>query len=98
MISIKKCERCDKRFVAASPRQRFCAKECRTKNAKARTRQAYTKSDQLCWNCVKCTGGCDWSGNFIPIKGWTAMPVHKIDAGRKVNTYSITACPEFVRG
>lgn len=94
-MSIKKCEQCGKTFLPLSPRQRFCTKICRAKNEKSRVNQPFTKSDQLCWDCAKRTGGCSWSRNFTPVKGWMATPVHKIDAGREANTYSITACPNL---
>lgn len=98
MIDLKKCEQCKKSFVSLSPRQRFCTIKCRKENEKTRARENFVKIDQLCWECAKATGGCSWSASFKPIKEWTVTPVHKIDAGRQVDTYCITACPEFMKG
>lgn len=98
MMKLNKCEQCGKTFLASSPRQKFCTKRCRQNNEKERVKQKFVKTDQLCWDCAKYAGQCLWSSCFKPIKGWTATPVHKIDVGREVNTYSITACPEFIKG
>lgn len=63
----------------------------------------------ICFNCQKACGGCSWSAidpntgkpGFKPIPGWTAEPVvlnvgHCVNKGTYVQTYHITACPEFV--
>lgn len=54
---------------------------------------------QLCWTCLKACGGCSWSSRFEPVPGWTAVAVamrYRDGKNRDVQTYSITACPEYV--
>lgn len=62
----------------------------------------------ICFSCRKACGRCSWSGidpvtkkpRFEPVPGWTAKKVfvkswskgHKLEY---VETYHITACPEF---
>lgn len=56
---------------------------------------------QLCWTCQKACGGCAWSDTLEPVPGWTAVPVRmryrdgKALRPREIDTYSITACPEY---
>lgn len=53
---------------------------------------------QLCWTCKKACGGCSWSSRFEPVPGWTAVAVamrYRDGKTRDVDTYSITACPEY---
>lgn len=61
-------------------------------------------SDQPCWNCKKALGGCSWSQDFIPVKGWEAQKTVKSggvrgDGTKKppMESYRITFCPEFER-
>lgn len=57
---------------------------------------------QLCWTCLKACGGCAWSDRLEPVPGWTAVHVlmryreGKRLRPRDVESYSITACPEYV--
>lgn len=53
-----------------------------------------TKTMQLCWDCKKACAGCMWSLAGEPIPGWTATPTRD---GNGVESYCVTACPEFVR-
>lgn len=56
----------------------------------------------ICFDCQNACGGCSWSEKFEPVPGWTAKKVtqkthlHK-GAVRWIETYHITACPEFVK-
>lgn len=65
----------------------------------------------ICFDCAKACGGCSWSAVaadgktllYKPVEGWTATPTKMIvrkDNGdtQEIETYHITACPEFVRG
>ena len=57
---------------------------------------------QLCWDCAKACGGCEWSRSFRPVPGWSASPSRRIqnygETGFKViDTYRITACPKFIK-
>lgn len=51
------------------------------------------KTMQLCWDCARAVGGCDWSREHIPIPGWEATPAVR----NGDSSYVITGCPEFVR-
>lgn len=55
-----------------------------------------TKQMQLCWDCKKACGGCDWSNHWkhTPIPGWTATPTRDANG---IPSYCITECPEFER-
>lgn len=98
MIRKRTCRQCGKSFVAFSPRQNFCSKSCQKTNTHKKVENQTQLSEQLCWNCAKCTGSCSWSKDFRPIEGWTATSVYRRDGGRNVHTYNIIACPEFVKG
>lgn len=56
------------------------------------------KIEQLCWTCRNCIGGCSWSREFIPVKGWDAeLDTHSnLDRSDAV-TYRIFDCPEYER-
>lgn len=60
----------------------------------------FERSMQLCWGCAKACGGCSWSRDFKPVKGWTAREtVLKTQSTiQEIKSYSISACPEFVEG
>ena len=57
----------------------------------------------ICFYCKKACGDCSWSAIdpvtkeplFEPIPGWTAEPAVQRNGKTPVNTYHITACPEF---
>ena len=64
------------------------------------------KKTNICFDCQKACGGCSWSEldpdtgkpRFQPVEGWTAKPVVvQVDNGRVIESYHITACPEFAR-
>lgn len=51
---------------------------------------------QLCETCKKANGGCAWSDNFKPVKGWTATPTKVCGCKcATVESYSIISCPEY---
>lgn len=56
-------------------------------------------SDQLCWDCTKCYGGCPWSDAFVLPEGAVAEPSHRAgnhhDGRGAMNTYRITECPMY---
>ena len=56
-------------------------------------------NETLCWTCSKCTGGCSWSEDFIPVKGWkaTARYVDEMDDAPPWS-YRVEECPEYERG
>lgn len=57
---------------------------------------------QLCCYCMKAYGGCSWSKEFKPVEGWTAVPTVILTRNPRgkdsIQSYKITACPEFERG
>ena len=65
----------------------------------------------ICKECAKACGGCSWTavaadGETLlwqPVEGWTAEPVkisvrNENGVYREIETYHITACPEFEKG
>ena len=56
----------------------------------------------ICFDCQNAVPskkrgtGCPWSRAFKPVPGWTATPC-VIDRGG-IETYRITACPQFKEG
>ena len=65
----------------------------------------------ICIDCKNALGGCSWSEidvntrkvRFKPVPGWTAEKTtignHQNGKWRKaIETYHITACPQFARG
>jgi hypothetical protein len=63
----------------------------------------YESKANICFDCDKACGGCSWSRNFEPVPGWTAEKI-MLNVGavknqkRFLQTYHITACPEYVGG
>lgn len=53
------------------------------------------QSGQLCWDCKKACGYCNWSRSLEPVKGWTAEKVTRKSGNTSYETYHISACPEF---
>ena len=64
----------------------------------------------ICFDCQKACGGCSWSAidpktdrpRFEPVPGWTAKKVklltgHSHERAVVIDTYHITACPDFVK-
>ena len=49
---------------------------------------------QKCYSCAKACGKCSWSGDFLPVPGWSAAPV--LDQKGRLYSYQIDDCPEFV--
>lgn len=94
----KVCNLCNKEYLAKSPNQRYCCKECRlTAIEKSITEKKNhrhnPKCGQLCWRCENATGGCSWSKELKPVNGWKAIEV-KRDADEG-DTYKILYCPLF---
>ena len=54
----------------------------------------------ICFDCKKACGGCSWSKNFTPVKGWlankTKIRTYKDNIEERYTTsYNILFCPEF---
>lgn len=61
--------------------------------------EQFLDEKQLCWECAKAYGACNWSEHFEPVPGWKAIPVNpriRKDGSRKPESYKILKCPEFV--
>ena len=58
----------------------------------------YTKSEfTRCWTCKNACGGCSWSRDFEPVKGWEAEKTFHPTNGEFVESYYIKSCPEYER-
>lgn len=87
----KVCKQCGKKFVVGIKRSSFCCEKCKEEYKD----NIATISKHLCWKCEKVTkSGCSWSKKLIPVKGWSA-DVRIVHDGPR---YTVTDCPEFVRG
>lgn len=86
------CEWCGKEFRTKSDSRKLCSKKCRMEKKDS------TSGGQLCWNCQRATGKCEWSKHLLkPVKGSCAEPVYKKeDDGYTRRTYKITFCPQFL--
>ena len=66
---------------------------------KKATKEDYTKEQyNRCWTCKNACGGCSWSRDFIPVKGWDAEKTYLISNGEHADSYYIKSCPEYKRG
>lgn len=49
-----------------------------------------------CWSCANaCTGGCNWSKRFQPVKGWKADKRKVENKASKYVTYFVHSCPQY---
>ncbi len=55
-----------------------------------------SKDTQLCWECKRATGGCRWSADLKPVKGWDAEKVIIKDFEGDIESYKVKACPLFI--
>lgn len=55
----------------------------------------FNKSNTICWDCEKCGGGCSWSHDLIPVKGWKAETDYTLFHGKRDNSYTVLECPEY---
>lgn len=52
--------------------------------------------ETICWHCQNACGGCSWSKNLTPVKGWKAKKIKvKIVQGDYNDSYIVNECPEF---
>lgn len=64
----------------------------------------FRAKDTLCWRCGNACGGCSWSREFEPVKGWKAKATllgrTRTAGGKnkyvKERSYTVKHCPEFV--
>lgn len=112
--SKKTCAYCGKEYYGKR-HSKYCSKSCRRamqfkkdmekeKNKRAGKKKnrnkKYSKNEQPCWTCKKACGGCRWSDELKPVKGWDAVKVkRKDDSGEKnLFGYKIINCPEYENG
>lgn len=55
---------------------------------------------QLCWTCARACGGCSWSAEFKPVRGWKAKKTKLyVDRGEHnkhyTTSYRIKECPLY---
>lgn len=55
----------------------------------------FNKSNTICWDCEKCGGGCSWSHDLTPVKGWKAETDYTLFHGKRDNSYTVLECPEY---
>ena len=101
------CENCGKGFFGRN-KQKYCGYNCRKASAAKRYREKkkgnkiINTNIQPCWTCERSCGGCSWSKDLIPIKGWTAKPTvlkfrYKDNSISYVDTYMIYKCPLYIQ-
>lgn len=93
-MRVQVCKHCEKKFLTRSKTKQFCCQKCK----EAYLMKRREERGQLCWRCEKACGGCSWSDELNPVKGWTAKPVVVKDSEGAIRSYNIKKCPEFVYG
>lgn len=72
-------------------------KECEFVARSTDRRKGHTQSKQICWTCQNACGGCSWSSELKPVKGWKAKKTKiKCEEGRYSDSYKIIYCPEYI--
>lgn len=61
----------------------------------ARIYNPSSDTNDCCFHCKKCVGGCSWSKDFTPVEGWKIK--HTINRDR-TDGIKILFCPEFEEG
>lgn len=58
------------------------------------------KTNNCCFLCQNCAGGCSWSRSFEPVDGWKAEKTYfdSYTHEHEEGSYKILFCPEFVEG
>jgi hypothetical protein len=55
------------------------------------SKETFTK----CWTCRNACGGCSWSREFKPVKGWDAVKTYLPTNGEHAESYHVINCPEY---
>lgn len=99
-INAKACKYCGKIFYPGKKNKLYCSKICRYECVEEEKKNPKPKKNlrlQLCEFCQKACGGCNWSNELKPVKGWDALKVpRKQENGGYSVGYKIIGCPEFV--
>ena len=94
---ILQCRGCGKKFIYTGKQRTYCSGECEYIAKSTDKRKGHTQSKQICWTCKNACGGCSWSSELKPVKGWKAKPTNiKCEDGRTARSYKITFCPEYI--
>jgi len=83
-----------------------CEPEDLTGRAVGRAAPMYKKARStasranICFDCENACGGalCQWADRLEPVPGWTAEVVSHSYRGDVIDTYHVTACPNFIKG
>ena len=92
---IKICPVCKNKFKADTAKK-FCSLSCK---AKARKKTTKKRRETLCWTCKNAVGGCSWSKNFEPVKGWEAIPTKvrgNLEIDEWLDSYMVISCPKYL--
>ncbi len=95
---IKVCKVCGKEFIAKGAKK-YCSKECALSVKYYKTKNQ--NKETLCWECKNACGKCSWSKNFVPVKGWEALPTKikgSFESETVIDSFLVINCPEFIRG
>ena len=91
----RKCKYCKELFVPKYKRQRYCSQACRMEDHDFRIDSG---NGQICWRCGNYCGGCSWSRDGTPVKGWKATETAVKNRGElEFYSYKIIYCPEYVQ-
>lgn len=84
-------------------------KTAKTKRSKPTNTVYNPRSEQLCWNCKRCTNApgyeCPWAADGTPIEGWTVTGKKEYfytsgNSDKKYSlgmSYDIVDCPLFIK-
>lgn len=67
-----------------------------TYKRKKRDPETYYRKETKCWTCQNCYGGCSWSREFEPVKGWKAIETNIPANGEMAASYKVIECPEYI--
>jgi hypothetical protein len=91
---ILQCKHCGNDFPYSMKNKKYCSYECESADKRY---TGHTQSKQICWTCQNACGGCSWSSELKPVKGWKAKPTRiKCEFGRYRKSYKIIFCPEYI--
>lgn len=94
---ICKNPQCKETFFTNIKNKQYCSKECRIDYQEFKTNYRLDPgTGQMCWRCANACGGCSWSRDYKPVKGWKAIRVAVKHRGElEFYSYRIIFCPQF---
>lgn len=94
----KRCPTCKRKFISLYHQQKFCSNECRIIFNNQKRKAELSRTDTLCWDCQNACGGCSWSEDFIPVKGWKAKPTKLKGYGdTHTDSFHVIKCPKYIK-